>query len=108
MPEEKVIRYPEGRYEGEVNEQGEPEGMGVLEFAGNDDHERMIYEGEFRAKKAHGKGLMKWREGDKYDGEWAEGLRHGQGTYYSKASTGRDASRNQINILVRILVLSNA
>ena len=44
----------------------------------------MIYEGEFKAKKAHGKGLMKWREGDKYEGEWKDGLRHGKGTYFSK------------------------
>ena len=35
-------------------------------------------------KKAHGRGLMKWREGDKYEGEWYEGFRHGTGTYFSK------------------------
>ena len=31
-----------------------------------------------------GKGLMKWRQGDKYDGEFKEGLRHGKGVYTSK------------------------
>lgn len=86
MPEDVVLRYPEGRYEGEVNSAGEPEGQGVLEFAGNDEHERMLYEGEFKAKKAHGRGMMKWREGDKYDGDWRDGLRHGKGTYLSKVS----------------------
>ncbi len=48
--EEVVLRFPEGRYEGEVNENGDPEGMGVLEFPGNDEHERMIYEGQFKVK----------------------------------------------------------
>lgn len=84
MSEPVVIKYPEGRYEGEVNEDGDPEGQGVLEYPGNDEHERMYYEGGFKAKKAHGKGLMKWREGDKYEGDWVEGLRHGKGTYFSK------------------------
>ena len=79
-----VIRFPEGRYEGEVNASNEPEGQGCLEFPGNDEFERMMYEGQFKAKKAHGKGMMKWKEGDKYDGEWVEGLRHGHGTYFSK------------------------
>lgn len=85
-----VIRYPEGRYEGEVNADGDPEGFGVLEYPGNDEHERMVYEGEFKAKKAHGKGLMKWREGDKYEGDWIDGLRHGKGTYFSKARLSPD------------------
>jgi len=48
MPDSVVIKYPEGRYEGEVNANGEPEGQGVLEYPGNDEHERMIYEGEFK------------------------------------------------------------
>ena len=67
-----------------VNADGEPEGQGVLEYPGNDEFERMYYEGGFKAKKAHGRGIMKWREGDKYEGEWKDGLRHGQGTYFSK------------------------
>ena len=29
---------------------------------------------------------MRWRNGDKYEGEFKEGLRHGKGTYISKVS----------------------
>jgi len=57
---------------------------GCLEFPGNDDKERQSYDGDFKDKKAHGKGLMRWRNGDKYEGEFKEGLRHGKGTYISK------------------------
>ena len=89
MGDAVVIKYPEGRYEGQVNADGDPEGEGILEYPGNDEHERMSYEGGFKAKKAHGKGLMKWREGDKYEGDWVEGVRHGKGTYFSKATGGR-------------------
>jgi hypothetical protein len=39
-----VLKFPEGRYEGDVNANGDPEGNGVLEFPGNDEFERMIYE----------------------------------------------------------------
>ena len=83
MPE-VVLRFPEGRYEGEVDEKKVPNGQGCLEFPGNDDMERQIYEGDFKDKMAHGKGLMRWRNGDKYEGEFLNGLRHGKGTYFSK------------------------
>lgn len=83
MPE-AVLRFPEGRYEGEVDDKKIPNGEGCLEFPGNDELERQIYEGEFKDKKAHGKGLMRWRQGDKYEGEFQEGLRHGKGNYSSK------------------------
>ena len=83
MPE-VVLRFPEGRYEGEVDEKKVPNGEGCLEFPGNDDMERQIYEGGFKDKMAHGKGIMRWRNGDKYDGEFLNGLRHGKGTYLSK------------------------
>jgi len=86
MPE-VVLKYSEGRYTGEVSEEtGEPEGTGMIEFPGNDEHKRQIYEGEFKDKKAHGTGVMKWSEGDKYEGDWVQGLRHGKGTYISKAA----------------------
>merc|ERR1711994_296984 len=77
----KVIGFKEGRYEGEVNAAGDPEGSGTLEYPGNDEFLRQFYEGEFVNKKAHGKGMMRWNQGDKYEGEWKEGLRHGRGKY---------------------------
>lgn len=105
-----VLKFPEGRYEGDVNGDGDPEGQGLLEFRGNDEHERMIYEGGFKAKKAHGKGLMKWREGDRYDGDWQDGLRHGQGTYFSKVCDDLGAQLETLDhddgIADRLLVAS--
>ena len=86
MPETKVLRFKEGRYEGEVNKAGDPEGEGSLEYPGNDEFLRQIYEGQFVNKKAHGKGTMRWNQGDKYEGDWKEGLRHGKGEYWSKVS----------------------
>ena len=82
MPEIKVVKFPEGRYEGEVDENGVPHGEGEFEYPGNDDLERQvshrvldlaqfkschfqIYVGQFNQKKAHGRGLLRWREGDK-------------------------------------------
>jgi len=85
MPE-IVMRFPEGRYEGEVDDKKIPNGQGCLEFPGNDEMERQSYEGDFVDKKAHGKGVMRWRQGDKYDGDWENGLRHGVGNYISKES----------------------
>ena len=41
----------------------------------------------FRGKKAHGYGVMRWIEGEKYEGEWQEGFRHGKGTYTSKVKS---------------------
>ena len=85
MPE-AVLRFPEGRYEGEVDDKQIPNGEGCLEFPGNDEKERQSYDGNFKDKKAHGAGLMRWRQGDKYEGEFKEGLRHGKGVYVSKVS----------------------
>ena len=36
----------------------------------------------------NGKGVYKWKDGDKYDGGWKDGKFHGKGTYfYSNGST---------------------
>ena len=42
MPEIKVIKYPEGRYEGQVDENDVPHGEGEFEYPGNDDLERQV------------------------------------------------------------------
>merc|ERR1712141_341422 len=97
MPE-VVLRFPEGRYEGEVDDNKAPNGQGCLEFPGNDELERQIYEGQFKDKKAHGKGLMRWRQGDKYDGEFENGLRHGKGIYNIK-ETGAKYEGEYVNDL---------
>jgi hypothetical protein len=37
------------------------------------------YDGEWKDKKRHGKGVLRYGNGIIYDGEWMNGLRHGKG-----------------------------
>merc|ERR1711874_941158 len=83
------IRYEEGSYEGEVNKAKVPEGAGVFSYRGDDEHGRMTYDGDWKNKAAHGYGVMKWQNGDRYEGDWVEGLRQGKGKYTCKASGGK-------------------
>lgn len=45
------------------------------------------YIGHMRQGKFHGKGVCKFADGDKYDGDWCEGLRHGYGVHTFKDGT---------------------
>jgi len=80
------LRYEEGSYEGEVNGDKIPEGHGVFDYRGDDEHGRMCYDGEWKNKAAHGYGVMKWQNGDRYEGDWIDGIRQGKGCYTSKSS----------------------
>merc|ERR1712066_214597 len=78
------IRYEEGSYEGEVNDSKIPTGAGVFNYRGDDEHGRMCYDGEWKNKAADGYGVMKWQNGDRYEGDWTGGLRQGKGKYTCK------------------------
>ena len=41
-----------------------------------------IYVGTMLGGFRHGKGLMEWTDGAKYDGEWEYGFAQGYGTFY--------------------------
>merc|ERR1712059_24471 len=82
------IRYEEGSYTGGVNDSKNPEGEGTFEYRGDDEDGRMCYDGEWKDKAAHGYGVMKWQNGDRYEGDWVGGLREGKGTYTNKISGG--------------------
>jgi len=83
------LRFEEGSYEGEVNDNKIPEGPGVFDYRGDDEHGRMCYDGDWKNKAAHGYGTMKWQNGDKYEGDWINGLRQGNGKYLCKSSGGK-------------------
>merc|ERR1711997_724368 len=83
------IRYEEGSYEGEINDNKNPEGQGVFEYRGDDDDGRLMYEGGWVNKKAEGFGVMRWQNGDRYEGDWKDGFRHGHGVYQCKATGGK-------------------
>ena len=51
--------------------------MGVLKLASG-----AKYEGMFAKDKANFRGVMTYVNKDKYDGEWADGMRSGKGVYY--------------------------
>ena len=40
-----------------------------------------FYEGEWNNGIIHGQGKMTYAKGDVYEGEWKDGKRHGQGKY---------------------------
>merc|ERR1712051_791893 len=83
------MRYEEGSYEGEVNEAKNPEGQGTFEYRGDDEAARLMYDGGWKDKAAEGYGVMKWQNGDRYEGDWVGGLREGKGKYLSKSTGGK-------------------
>ena len=63
-------------YLGEYNAAGEFEGRGVMRYANGD-----VYEGEYKAGKKEGRGVYRFAEGDVYDGEWKTGEYEGRGVF---------------------------
>merc|ERR1712061_847043 len=74
---------------GEVNEAKNPEGQGTFEYRGDDEAARLMYDGGWKDKAAEGYGVMKWQNGDRYEGDWVGGLREGKGKYLSKSTGGK-------------------
>lgn len=63
---------------------GLPEGYGKLVYNDNDDdEEKKLYEGEFKAGVWHGQGRLEFVNGDVYDGDFVEGIYNGLGTLTS-------------------------
>ncbi|KAF7205120.1 radial spoke head 1 homolog [Nothobranchius furzeri] len=90
---------PDGRYEGDRNEEGERHGFGKAFFPNGD-----MYEGDYKNGMRHGQGTYRfcngaryiggyyqnrkheqgvfyYPDGSKYEGSWLEDLRHGHGIY---------------------------
>jgi len=49
---------------------------------------RVSYEGEWKAGKSEGHGVMLWWDGSVYMGQWAAGRREGYGVYYYPTLSG--------------------
>ena len=73
----------ENFYEGKVNNKGLDikckEGKGIMKYYNGDE-----YEGEWLNDQKNGKGTMKYNDGLKYDGEWKNDLREGYGIIINK------------------------
>lgn len=58
------------------------DGKGILKMRNGD-----IYEGEFKNDKRDGYGVFKWHDGRIFKGSWKEGKQHGEGVYLGIGST---------------------
>lgn len=72
----------EGHWTGDVRK-GIPDGYGTLEFKAMDRYNRSIYEGDMRNGKMHGKGRLRWRNGDSFEGTFDDD-KMVEGTYIDK------------------------
>jgi len=66
----------DGHYSGELLD-GKPFGMGTATWP----QQGHTYQGEWRNGVMHGQGTATYLNGDRYDGEWANGKRSGLGRY---------------------------
>jgi hypothetical protein len=55
-----------------------------------------IYRGHLKNDKPHGFGIMKFKKGKKYEGEWFEGRFHGQGVLTLKDETFSGEFKNGV------------
>ena len=63
------------KYHGCLNDAGKPHGEGTLKFKSGDK-----YSGEWKDGIRNGEGTYTWTDGDKYVGEFRNGKRNGEGT----------------------------
>ena len=77
---EETITLDIGEFKGIVVD-SLPNGPGVLTFKEDDEMGRLKYEGDFMDGKKTGKGKMTFVSGDVYEGEFREGVPHGNGIF---------------------------
>ena len=92
MKEQRLVKRLDlnswAHYEGEVNQEDQPDGKGKLICRGVRWYEKYVYVGEFKAGKKHGKGVLTYREKRCqkkeplcYEGEWKDDERNGYGIW---------------------------
>ena len=70
-----TLEYPNGTYTGDI-EDGIPHGKGVMEYSNG--HK---YDGEWDYGSFHGYGVYTYSEDEYYEGNWSQGSRNGYGKY---------------------------
>jgi len=69
-------------WSGSYNQAGQPEGNGVFYYPPNDPSNRNYYQGNMLDGKRHGQGgILRWRDGNVYIGEWIEDRLEGDGEF---------------------------
>ncbi len=76
-----VLEFDSGSYQGELNDNKLPHGLGRLTFREDDGMDRKYYEGQWNDGKISGQGKMVFASGDIYDGGLEDGIPHGHGTF---------------------------
>ena len=69
-----TFRLKDGEYRGSVNPKGRRYGFGVMTYKNGE-----VYEGEWKNDVRSGKGKMTYKNGDVYEGEWEYDSARGQG-----------------------------
>ena len=70
-------------WSGKVNARHEAEGYGVLEWLKEAEPRPqtiLLYTGEMKSGRRHGRGVALYRSGSKYSGQWSENLKEGKGS----------------------------
>jgi hypothetical protein len=73
---QEEIDIGDGKYFGELDEEGKMHGRGKATWDTGE-----TYEGEWEYDNMHGRGRYNWADGDYYVGEYVDGLQHGQGEH---------------------------
>jgi len=73
---QQSLSLPEGQYVGDVKD-GVPHGRGKLTY--HPGEERKKYEGQWANGQFHGRGILRFSNGDQFEGPWENGLQHGEG-----------------------------
>jgi len=76
---QRRFKVPGGEYTGQVNAHGQKHGTGIMKYENGNE-----YEGEWLQNKRDGKGTNKYASGNVYIGAWKEGKRHGFGVFQIK------------------------
>eukprot|EP00960_Hanusia_phi_P009687 282073-Hanusia_phi.AAC.1 len=73
-----ALRVEEGLYFGSQQE-GEPHGLGIILFSEDDESNRLWFCGEFSHGIKKGVGILHWKAGHRYEGEWKANEPNGYG-----------------------------
>lgn len=68
----EIVSLPEGKWKGGINNEGKPDGDGELSYKFDDPDGRQSYIGSMKNGKRHGKGVLLYKNGNSFDGEFRD------------------------------------
>ena len=92
-PKPVVVSFPDGSYDGFLDDQGRRSGPGTFSYKNGD-----VFEGDWVENVRHGKGTCRFANGDVYEGQWKVDEAQGKGKFTtSPASAPLDGSRYTVS-----------